>query len=290
MIKEIQLIKVYLTVCHHYDNTIGAEMQRLSNNFRPKFTDEECITIYLFGIAEGKFEVKAIYDFIKYYWKDWFPDMPKYQNFNRRINFLAPAFQKLHWLLLQDKNIDETLRAHLLDSMPIIVANQRNSRTATVAKELCNKGFCSSKNMYYYGVKLHTLGQKRYETLPQLCMSCVTPASENDITVAKEWLSDVQNLDLYADKMYIDQAWEKELSLRNVNIFTPVKFKKRQGLLSFFQKLYSSAVSRTRQAIASFFNWIHQKTNIQSASKVRSSNGLLSFIFVRLTALSLFYS
>ena len=40
-------------------------MQRLSNNFRPKFTDEECMTIYLFGIAEGKFELKAIYEFIK---------------------------------------------------------------------------------------------------------------------------------------------------------------------------------------------------------------------------------
>jgi len=283
------MIHLYCTVCHHYSTTLVAEAQRLSNNFRPKFTDEECITAYLFGIAEGKFEVKAIHKFISEYWAEWFPSLPRYQNFNRRINFLASAFQMLYGLLLTDHENNQNL-AHVLDSMPIMVANQKRSKIAKAAKGLCTKGFCSSKNLYYYGVKLHALGQKQYQTLPKMRMLRITSASENDITVAKEWLSEVCNMELFADKMYADATWKQHLLERNVHIFTPVKLAKGQPFLDAADALFSKAVSGARQAIESFFGWIQQKTHIQFASKVRSENGLISFIFARLAALAFFYS
>jgi len=269
---------------------LAAEIQRLSNNFRPKFTDEECIAIYLFGIAEGKFEVKAIYEFIKCYWADWFPNLPRYQNFSRRINMLAPVFRTLYGLLLSEKSIDDEIRAHLLDSFPIVVANQKRSGTAKAASGLCDKGYCSSKKLYYYGMKLHTFGQKQYQTLPKPCMMNVTAASECDITVAKEWLSDIWNLDIFADKMYADEQWKEELALRGVTLYTPKKLKKGQKHLDSDDSYFSTAVSRIRQAIESFFNWINEKTRMQYASKVRSDNGLLSFIFARLAVLAYFYS
>ncbi len=43
-------------------------------------------------------------------------------------------------------------------------------------------------------------------------------------------------------------------------------------------------VSKVRQPIESLFNWIHEKTNIQKASKVRSYKGLMVHIFGRLAA------
>ena len=39
--------------------------------------------------------------------------------------------------------------------------------------------------------------------------------------------------------------------------------------------LFSTAVSKVRQPIESFFNWLNEKTNIQRAMKVRSTSGLL---------------
>jgi len=288
--KTLQLIQLYCTVCHHYDTTLAAETQRLSNKFRPKFTDEECLTVVLFGIEEGKFDVKAIHGFIQAYWADWFPHLPSYQNFNRRINFLAEAFQTLCGLMMTEQAIDENILSHLLDSMPIVVAKQKRSQGAKAAKGLCNKGFCSTKNMYYYGVKLHALGQKRFQKIPKMCMLRVTPASENDISVAKEWLFDVHNIDIFADKMYANQTWFEELAKRNVHVFTPVKLKKGQKFLDSADAIFSAAVSRARQAIESFFNWIQQKTRIHEASKVRSDNGLIAFIFARLASLQFFYS
>jgi len=288
-VKTLKLIQLYCTVCRLYNNTLVAEVQRLSNNFRPKFTDEECITLYLFGIVEGKFEVKAIYQFIKDYWHDWFPDLPSYQKFSKRINFLAPAFVALAGLLISQGHIDRSHVDHLMDSMPIIVANGQRSGSAKAASGLCDKGYCASKKTYYYGVKLHLLGQKRYQALPAPRMVCIERASQNDITVAKNWLRPVRNMNIYADKIYSDKTWAEELALQNVRIFTPVKKKKGQELLEADDALYSTAISRTRQAIESFFSWIQEKSRIQSASKIRSVNGLIAFIFARLAMLAFFY-
>ena len=248
------------------------------------------MTAYIWGIVAGNFEVKAVYNFIKNYWNEWFPTMPTYQNFNRRINTIAPAIQGLYALLVNEQELNPEIVAHVLDSMPIIVANSKRSGTAKSASELCDKGYCASKSMYYYGVKLHTLGQKQYKSLPKTTMVDVSSASQSDITVAKDWLSEVRNLDIYADKIYADKSWRGVLAERNVRMITPIKKKKGQDFLSAAEELFSTAVSRARQPIESFFSWLNRKTRIQHASSVRSSAGLVAFIFARLAASFFFYS
>ena len=261
-------------------------MQRISNNYKPKFTDEECIAIYIFGIIERQFEVKAIYQFIKEYYDGWFPHLPNYQNFNRRINFLARTFEKLFHLMIEG-NENTEIANYLIDSMPILVANQNRAGYAKAAKGICDKGFCSSKKQYYYGVKLHLLGQSRYKALPSLSMAAITPASVNDITFAKDCFgnSNINNITIFADKIYSDKAWFDKLSKRNITILTPIKLKKGQEQLDSADKLYSRAISSVRQPIESLFNRVQEKTNLHSASKVRSANGLIAFVFVRLACL-----
>jgi hypothetical protein len=53
----------------------------------------------------------------------------------------------------------------LIDSMPIVMAIDTRSSKAKVASDIANKGYCGSKNGYYYGVKVHILGFKRSGTL-----------------------------------------------------------------------------------------------------------------------------
>ena len=285
---EIQLIKLYCIVCQAYDNRLAANAQRLSNNFRPQFTDEECITIYLWGLLQRKFEVKAVYDYTKMHLSDWFPRLPSYQAFNNRLCFLADTLREFSVMLVENLPYDAEVKTYLMDSMPIVVAKGVRSNQARVAKEFCNKGYCSSQQMYYYGIKLHVLGQKRYQTLPLPILSLITPASENDLTCAKGFLDAFHGLDIYADKAYRNTSWQKSLLQDNqTQIFTPVKLAIGQKVLDSADKLYSLAVSRTRQAIESFFAWIHEKTKIQSASKVRSLQGLLSFVFARISVVCL---
>ena len=73
-------------------------------------------------------------------------------------------------------------------------------------------------------------------------------------------------------------------ALNNVILINPIKKKKGQIFLDSADHLYSRAVSSIRQPIESFFNWIQEKTNIQVASKVRSTKGLLIHVFAKLAA------
>ncbi len=50
------------------------------------------------------------------------------------------------------------------------------------------------------------------------------------------------------------------------------------------EDLYSTAVSVVRQPIEALFSWLLAKVQIQTASKVRSTKGLLLHIFGKLTA------
>jgi len=260
------------------------DAQRTSNNFLPQFTDEECITVVLWGLANRKFTCKDVYKFIKAYYAEWFPMLPKYKAFNKRFCYLADAIKALaNELLSELTGIDPDCITHLTDSMPIVVAKQSRSSSAKVAAEICDKGYCDSKKMWFYGVKLHTLGQRQYKTLPLPKLMQLSSASHHDRKISEEMLSDVLGIDVFADKAYINAAWQANLQTeQQINVFTPVKLAKGQSQLDCADSLFSTAVSKVRQPIESFFNWLHELTQIQAASKVRSANGLISFIFSRI--------
>lgn len=281
--KTNKLINIYLTVCEIYRTTLAWEVQRFSNNFRPKFTDEEAITCYLFGIIERRLTVKDVHHFICNYWGDWFPDLPTYKQFNKRITSLAPAFELLAKVLMQQQ-FDAELSDLLTDSMPVVVAKAGRSNIARAASDLCDKGYCASKKMYFYGVKLHGLCQSQYHKIPKMHYFRVAPASHGDITVAKDILQTAENINVYGDKAFADASWQAELKMRNVTLYTPIKLKKGQKTLDAADKLWSRAVSSFRQPIESFFAWLQDKTQIQFASKIRSANGLIAFLFARIAA------
>jgi hypothetical protein len=280
---QTKLIKLYCTVCQHYDSMLVVQAQRQSNNFCPQYTDEECITIYMWGILNQKFEVKASYTFIKEYYSGWFPKLPSYQAFNKRICYLADAFKSLAGLLLCSLGMDTDHNNYVIDSMPIVVAGEKRSGIAKTAHELCNKGYCASKNMYYYGIKLHTLAQCNYKAMPTPAMMMISKASEHDLPVAKEMLDDTYDMRVFGDSAFADKAWQAYMMMeRNVKIMTPIKRLKGQSQLPYWNKLYSAAISSVKQAIESFNNWLIEKTNIQTASKIRSVAGLTAFVFSRI--------
>jgi hypothetical protein len=278
-----QLIELYCTVCEQYCNTIGVEVQRMSNNSRPKFTDEEAIATYLWGTLQGYCEQKTVYRYIQEHYSEWFPCLPSYQKYSYRLNLLMPAIMALTEELILLGEARFTGIEQAVDSLPIIVANQARSGTAKAAGGLCDKGYCATKKLYYYGVKLHAVGTLRPGKLPFPSALYCSRASDYDLTMAKAFIRKGHRL--YGDKAYCDEGWRQELrDAHGITLITPVKKKKGQEALSLFDELYSSSVSSKRQPIESFFSWLIAKTRIQSASKVRSVSGLLLHIFGKLAA------
>jgi hypothetical protein len=89
-------------------------------------------------------------------------------------------------------------------------------------------------------------------------------------------------INLFGDKAYAAADFKTELKAREINLLTPLKKPKKQSL-SGAQKLFNKTVSSFRQPIESFFKWLIDKTDIQRASQVRSTDGLLIHCLGKLT-------
>ena len=287
--KDDKLVRIYCFICDNFQE-LEFYCERFSNNNKPDFTDQEIMTIYLYAMHHhGLIKVKQIHKFAKEYLMSWFPKLGSYQAFNNRLNRLGGVFTRLVELLLQDYQPDDCcLNQSLLDSMPIITCSGK--RSGKVAAEITDKGFCSTKGIYYYGLKLHLLGFRRISKLPHPEQILFTPASVNDLTVFKEAWSEVKNRMFYGDKIYfVNDLNQFMLKHQNSEMLAPIKAVK--GMTKIIKQrikaaddLYSTAVSRVRQPVEAIFNWLIEKTDIQKASKVRSTKGLMIHAFGRLTA------
>ena len=288
--KASKLVKLYHFVCDIYENELQYHCERFTNNNKPEFTDQEILTIYLFAVhEEQRFKIKHIHRFASDYLLDWFPKLTSYVAFNTRLNRLSEVLRILCQCVIEASTPEECSNEFsLLDSMPIITCSGK--RTAKVAKELTDKSYCSTKNLWYYGLKLHALNSYNKGTLPHPESIVISKASENDLNIFKENWSAIGSRFFFGDKIYYDEPFFDTLYLEKASVmFTPIKeVKGKQEFLKqkdrAYKDLFSRAVSTVRQPIESFFNWINEKTQIQNASKVRSTKGLIVHVFGKLTA------
>jgi hypothetical protein len=272
---ENQLIQFYLFVCQIYDTRFQTCFQRSSNNSQPDFTDQELVCIWFFGHFNDKFQKKQIYNFILDYWADWFPRLPSYQTFVYRLNLLEQSFQTIGaelFKLLGDEQTPEF--DHLIDSFPVMLAQNGHAFSARVARDVADVGYCAAKKTYFHGVRLHTIAMKRFEKLPSPAQIWLCEASHHDLTAAKEQHLSLPDTTLIADLAYPEPEFEKSLGGQNTQLYTGRK-KPKGADLTDFEKYHNRLIARFRQPIESLFNWINEKTQIQKASKVRSTDGLL---------------
>ncbi len=114
------------------------------------------------------------------------------------------------------------------------MANARRSSHARVASEFASKGYCSSKKLWYYGVKVHVLGIDRTGSIPLAEFVKVSPASDHDLDALRNGVPSLNDSQLFADMAYIDETLKERLKGQNVDIQTPVKRKKGQEFLYYF--------------------------------------------------------
>lgn len=289
-VKAEKLIKIYFHVCEKFENELQFCCSRFSNNSSPEFTDQEAMTIYLYCInQEQRMRINQIHSFASDFLLSWFPKLPSYAAFNNRINWLSEAFKSFAASLLNDyRPNDCSTEVSLLDSLPIITCSGK--RTGKVAREITDKGFCSTKSMYYYGLKLHALAFQRNHKLPFPEQLLITPASENDLNVFKYAWESIENRTFFGDKIYHNVDYFNNLAhSKNSVMITPIKAIKNQSdwekqFDKAYNDIFSTAVSKVRQPIEAFFNWLIEKTDFQRASKARSTAGLLVHVFGKISA------
>jgi hypothetical protein len=178
---ENQLIQIYLFVCQIYDTCSDTCFQRMSNNNEPLFTDQELITIWLFAHLNGFAQKKQMHRFITNYWHDWFPRLPAYQTFVYRLNLLEASFQTLGKVLLSALQGESQPEIDcIVDSFPVMLAQQGHSYSARVAREIADAGFCAAKKTRFHGIRLHVIAVRCQGKLPKPVSIWLREASAHD--------------------------------------------------------------------------------------------------------------
>ena len=250
--------------------------------------------MYLFGHLQGLTTQRRIYDYIHNHWREWFPTLPSYQTVNCRLNELVPAFELLIEQLLVSKawHIGAS-DDRLIDSVPVMLARGTRANRGRVALGLADTGFCATKQQHYRGVKLHVIAARRIAKLPLPEKIHLSKASQHDLAALRELAPQMPaNSGLFADKAYFHAATEAEF--REQGSFLVASYKRhRNESQTNVPTLYNRFVSAIRQPLESLFGWIIQKTDLQNASRVRSSRGLKVHCYGKLAVACLlltFYS
>jgi len=209
------------------------------------------------------------------------------------LNNLEASFQIISQQLLKALAAGQTIEVdHLVDSFPVMLAKAGFARRARVAREFASIGYCAAKRVHFHGVRLHLLAQRRAGRLPVPSEVWFRAGGVHDLTAFKEQEVCLPNTALFGDKAFCDAALKKQLQAQNTRLLVPIKKPKGKEQIAS-DKNYSRLVSKFRQPIESFFKWLNDKTQIQTASSVRSANGLLLHCFGKLSfalLLLVFYS
>ena len=197
------------------------------------------------------------------------------QTFVYRLNLLEPSFQTVGQMLLKalhpepDNEIDR-----VVESLPVMLAQQGYSYQAKVAREIADVGFCAAKKTRFHGVRLHFIAQRASGRLPKPVHIWLCEASAHDSKAFLEQPLELSNTTLFGDLAYPSRRIIARLKEQNTKLIAPKK-KPKGKQLNELEKYHNRLVAKFRQPIESLFNWIIEKTNIQKASKIRSSEALL---------------
>lgn len=200
--------------------------------------------------------------------------------FRELVSILLSSFTKKY----------SAITENIVDSLPIALAKDKRAFRGKVAPELCNKGYCATKDFHYYRCELHVIANVRPKTTPYQEYALLTQAAVHDLETVKELFLNFENRKIYADRAYSDFELNTLANANGMVILTPYKRKRGEKIIDSVDLLLSTAISRIRQPIESLFNQIDEKVKIQNASKVRSLKGVLIYVWGKLIVFILVFS
>lgn len=124
-----------------------------------------------------------------------------------------------------------------VDSCPLLACQPCRSWRCQLYQGKEYLGYCASKKLYFYGLKLHLIVSENGIIIE----FCLFPASKADITALKEMLIDLpKGAILYGDRAYNSTSFEKELKEMADILLIPQRKRKNKnqhpGHIQYLQK------------------------------------------------------
>jgi hypothetical protein len=273
-ISEI-LLYIFVLVDDWYQAHVS-DVRKHKPGKRVDFSDSEVMTVLL---AMDFIPFPSESQFVAYLRAnhlDLFPKLLDQSQFNRRARASVGLLEAFRQDCLIGMNISLICEG-LLDTKPIPVVGYRRSKKHSDFQGSAAYGYCASKKMYYYGYKLVTIST--LDGLPLLYD--LVPANTDERQAAEALLENVAHMSLFADKGFLGEEWQVDVSQRTGNqIYTP-KRKNQSGQQS---REFERLLNRFRLRIEGVFNEIQNVGKNLERLLAKTVLGLCTRIVAKMTS------
>ncbi|MEM6610930.1 MAG: IS982 family transposase [Cyanobacteria bacterium P01_C01_bin.72] len=168
--------------------------------------------------------------------------------FNRRLRKLGKMLETLRRKWVRQLG-GENATSFVIDTKPIPVMGYRRSKRHSDFHGSADYGYCAARKMKYFGYKLVMLSTLKGVPVAYELVSANTDERQS----VEGILETVRHCDIYADKGFIGQDWQQQITSSTGNrIWTIHRQNQHHQKSSNFQRL----ISRVRQRIEGVFHEI----------------------------------
>lgn len=241
-----EILLTVLTIVDDWYQENASDYRKGQPGRKPKFSDSEVMTLVIAMDYLPYPSERQYLCFIRANYSDLFPDLLDQSQFNRRARDLAGLLERFRRYLIVKSNL-HLGKQSLLDTKPIPVVGYKRSKKRSDFLGSANYGYCSSKKMYYFGYKLVAI-----TTIEGIPLVYDLVSANTDERLAAESIIDyIKNNDIFADKGFIGEEWQKQIKEQTGNdIWTP----KRENQLVQNPTSFDEILNKVRLRIEGAFN------------------------------------
>ena len=229
---ETLLTIIFVLVDDWYQES-GNKLVPWTPGTNPTFSHSEVLTLLLAMDYFAYSGEKQFLGFIRANYLALFPELLDQSQFNRRARRLEGLLEELRrfWVIQLGQHFERTL---VMDSKPVPVVGYKRSKRHSDFEGSASYGYCVSRKMKYFGYKLVVISSLSGVPL----VYSLVPAHTDEREAAETVLSFVGNCDILADKGFIGEDWQEEVSLLTGNrIWTQKRINQHQQNSSTFDHL-----------------------------------------------------
>lgn len=214
-----------------------------------KLRKSELITIALIGHFDCIETDKKLYEYVTLYLKNYFKNLPCYEQFSRGIRSISKDLDLLLEILCQ-LNHNSEKDFYIIDSTALPVSEFDPSECPKWASDQAKLG----KNIfgYYYGFKLHIIINRRMEVVS--CM--ITSANVHDVKMLsiESFIGKIKGK-LVGDKGYIcPKKLLKKFKAQDLECI----FRQRENMDPYLNEFYKEDLKQ-RQVIEGVFSYLKNR-------------------------------
>jgi hypothetical protein len=272
---ETLLTIIYVVVDDWYQAE-GEQLLQGKPGAKPEFSDSEIITLLLamdFIPFPGETQFLG---FIRANYLALFPHLVDQSQFNRRARGLRLVVEALRRNWAHHLGVEQETQ-FLLDTKPVPVLGYKRSKRHSDFAGSADYGYCSSRNLHYFGYKLVLITTLR--GIPVVYE--LVPASTDERQAAETVLTCLSNCDIFGDKGFLGDAWQAQVFEQTGNRIWTVK---RTNQHDQNPTIFDQTLNRIRERIEGTFHEIQNTGRFLERLLAKTVVGLCTRIIAKLAS------